>query len=134
VASTRDGDGLPRQRKAVNPIRTTFWESHVFNSVRQGIPVLMILAPVRAGGSTLLSAVVLSAVLVIVFVVWAAIWSRDPERRKNALDVLDRLLRWKGGRLRVAAMRASVGRGSDIPSPCRCQAAPLRGARVGSYD
>lgn len=37
----------------------------------------------------------------VAIAVLSAIWSTDPERRKAALDVLDRLLRWKWGRLRV---------------------------------
>jgi hypothetical protein len=76
------------------------WESHVFNSVRQGARTLMILVPagsaVRAGSTVALLAAVLLAVILIVSVAWAAIWSGDPERRKDALAVLDRLLWWKG--------------------------------------
>jgi hypothetical protein len=36
------------------------------------------------------------AILVIVLVVLPAVWSEKPTRRKAALAVLDRLLRWRG--------------------------------------
>lgn len=72
----------------------------MFKRVRQGVRASALLAPVipavRADGSTVVLVVALAAVLVIIVVVWAAIWSRDADRRKDALAVLDRLLRWKG--------------------------------------
>jgi hypothetical protein len=68
-----------------------------------------------AGRPYVLIGLVLFLVLVAVAVL-SAIWSKDPARRKDALDVLDRLLRWKGGRLRAGVIRASVARGTDIPA------------------
>jgi hypothetical protein len=38
---------------------------------------------------------VLSLALFAVLVVFPAVWSRKPARRKAALDVLDRLIRWR---------------------------------------
>ena len=36
------------------------------------------------------------AILVMVLVILPAVWSEKPTRRKAALAVLDRLLRWRG--------------------------------------
>lgn len=52
---------------------------------------------VLSGSRYALLALIVFPVLVAVAVI-SAIWTRDAERRKAALDVLDRLLRWKGGR------------------------------------
>jgi hypothetical protein len=38
---------------------------------------------------------VLLALALVAVVVLTAVWSGDKERRKAALDVLDRLLRWR---------------------------------------
>lgn len=65
------------------------------NSVRQGIRAFAILVPAVRAGGTLLAVAVLLAVLMIICVIWAAVWSGNKERREAALDVLDRLLRWK---------------------------------------
>jgi hypothetical protein len=73
----------------------------VFKRVRQGLYASMILAPAisasRTDGSTVVLVLALAAVLVVIIVIWAAIWSTDAIRREDALKVLDRLLRWKGG-------------------------------------
>ena len=73
----------------------------MFKRVRQGVRASAFLAPaisvVRADGSTLVLVLGLAAVLVILMVVWACIWSSDADRRKDARKVLESLLRWKGG-------------------------------------
>lgn len=73
----------------------------MFKRVRQGVRASAFLAPaipaVRADGSILVLVFGVAAILVIVFVVRAAIWSGDADRREDALKVLRCLLRWKGG-------------------------------------
>ena len=73
----------------------------MFKRVRQGVRTSAFLVPaisaVRADGSTLVLVVGLVAVLVILTVVCACIWPSDTDRRKDALKVLQSLLRWKGG-------------------------------------
>lgn len=66
------------------------------NSLHRGIHALAILIPAAKAGGPALATAVLLAVLVVICVVWAAIWSGNQQRRKDALAVLDRLLRWKG--------------------------------------
>jgi hypothetical protein len=60
---------------------------------------LALVAPVapaiKEDGAAMLAVAVLIVVLVA-GVAWTAIWSAKPSRRKAALAVLDRLLRWKG--------------------------------------
>ena len=53
------------------------------------------IAKIGGGDAVLVVVVVLVAVLVAV-VVLAAVFSAKPARRRAALAVLDRLLRWKG--------------------------------------
>ena len=65
-------------------------------SLCQGIRIVAVLASSRAAETTVLLVVVLPAVVVIIIVARTAIWSRDPQRRKDALAVLGALLRWKG--------------------------------------
>jgi hypothetical protein len=114
TVGTGKGDGLPRQRKAVNSQSARLHqEPHVLNRVRQSaralagpsanrLGQLALLAQAKtainkiAGGQWTLALVVLIAVLLIVGVLWPAIWSQKPSRRKAALAVLDRLLRWRG--------------------------------------
>ena len=48
----------------------------------------------KMGGDTVLVVIVLAAVLVAV-VILPAVWSTKPTRRRAALAVLDRILRWK---------------------------------------
>lgn len=45
-------------------------------------------------GTLLVMAVI--AVVFAALVIFPAVWSRKPARRKAALEVLDRLLRWRG--------------------------------------
>ena len=68
----------------------------MFYSLCQGIRAVAVLASSRAGESTLMTVVALMVVLLIIIVARTAIWSRDPQRRKDALAVLGALLRWKG--------------------------------------
>lgn len=68
----------------------------MLNSLCQGIRAVAVLASSRTGESALMTVVALMVVIVIIIVVWTAIWSGDPERRKNAMAVLGALLRWKG--------------------------------------
>jgi len=68
----------------------------VLTSVRQGFRALSVLAPFKAIGTTVLTVVILLAVIVIIAVVVVALRTDNEERRKTALAVLDRLLRWRG--------------------------------------
>ena len=68
------------------------------NIVRRGVRALPFLVPAASAGRTVLSAAALLAVLVLTCVICTALWSGDKDRRETALDVLDRLLRWKGRR------------------------------------
>jgi hypothetical protein len=52
--------------------------------------------------------VIILVVLLAALVVFPAIWSKKPFRRKAALDVLDRFLRWR---------RLLLRRGEAPPSP-----------------
>ena len=54
-------------------------------------------AVAKIGGSTeLIVAVVILAAVLVAVVVLAAVFSTKPARRRAALAVLDRILRWKG--------------------------------------
>jgi hypothetical protein len=51
---------------------------------------------VKADGTAVLAVAGLLLIVLLVGVVLPAVWSVKPARRKAALAVLDRLLRWKG--------------------------------------
>lgn len=114
VAAPRDGDGLPLQRKAVDPTRPTpLLRPYVNNRLRERVFAREKGSPCRAyqlgalalasgpvsdvtGSPYVLLGLALLLALVTGLVIVPAIWSRRAARRKAALDVLDRLLRWKG--------------------------------------
>jgi hypothetical protein len=52
-------------------------------------------APAVKDGGTLLAVAAVLLVVLVAAVAWSAIWAGE-DRRKAALEVLDRLLRWKG--------------------------------------
>ena len=101
AAVTTNGDGLPQQRKAVDPTRTTIWRPYVHVSVRECIstreagcpcvvPRFHAFAQVGTVSKILSSQdalVVLGilAILVMVLVILPAVWSEKPTRRKAAL-------------------------------------------------
>ena len=113
VAAPGNGDGLPLERKAVNPYSPTpNWRPHVLTSLRGCICngeaggsrqfyELSMVAQVSNGLPGLLrnQAVLLILIVVVVLVIggviFPAVWSRKKTRRTAALDVLDRLLRWR---------------------------------------
>ena len=106
VAAPRNGDGLPRQRKAVNPCSPTpDGRPHVLTSVRgcicnseaggsRRIYELSMMAQVSNGlvrNQALLVILGLVVVLVIGGGDLPAVWSGKKTRRTAALDVLDRI-------------------------------------------
>jgi hypothetical protein len=99
------------QRKAVESTRTVpSWRPYVLNRVRQTIRTLtaasgrwcyqfVLLAGIRpaisnADGYAVLAVVVMAAVVVAI-VILVAVFAAKPSRRRDALAVLDRILRWK---------------------------------------
>jgi hypothetical protein len=73
------------QRDAVDSIRTTLDR----NALPQASGTV---SHVLTGQDTFV--IVLLALALVAAVVLTAIWSRDKDRRKDARDVLDRIMRW----------------------------------------
>jgi hypothetical protein len=108
MAVAGNGDGLPRQRKAVNPSSPPLTGGpHVFISVRGGTDInargcrqlyeLSVISQVSKAlrSQAVLLIVGLLVVLMVAGVILPAVWSAKKTRRTAALDVLDRLLRWR---------------------------------------
>jgi hypothetical protein len=108
MAVAGNGDGLPLQREAVHPSSPTpIGGPHVFFSVRgctdktaggcRQLYELSVISQVndvlRNHGALLILGLVVA--LVIGGVIFPAVWSRKKTRRTAALDVLDRILRWR---------------------------------------
>jgi hypothetical protein len=109
MAVAGNGDGLPQQRKAVNPFSPTpTGGPHVFISLRgttdktgaggcrqvyELSAVSQVSNVLRNHGALLILGLVVA--FVIGGVVLPAVWSGKKARRTAALDVLDRILRWR---------------------------------------